>query len=132
MLYLIISIAFMFSGCAAMFNGRRQVVSVKTEPSGANIRFSTGETCTSPCVLELKRKKSAIIYVEMAGYKPINDILRREISPIAAVDLLFFWPGLIVDAMNGGAWDLRPNKFDFTLTKDAAIADATPKILEQK
>ena len=44
------------SGCATVINGTSQDYKVKTDPSGATVKFTNGSTCVSPCEISLKRR----------------------------------------------------------------------------
>ena len=58
------------SACATVTRGTRQNYVIETDPAGARIALSTGETCTSPCTLRLKRKAGFTVTVTMDGSRP--------------------------------------------------------------
>lgn len=59
--------ALMLSGCATMFRGTTQQVSINTDPPGATVTTSTGQSCTSPCLFEAQRKNTLQVTIEKDG-----------------------------------------------------------------
>jgi hypothetical protein len=47
--------ALSLAGCATVVRGAREPFHIVSFPSGATVQLSTGETCRTPCTLELPR-----------------------------------------------------------------------------
>jgi len=103
------------SGCATITRGTTQAYNVNSIPSGASVRFSTGETCTTPCVLEKKRNEPFVVNVVKEGYEPYEIQVSSETCSEATQTTLanlvmmgsVLWCSL--DAVLGANQDLSPN-----------------------
>lgn len=111
----------LFSGCATITRGTTEAYNVTSVPSGAAVSFSTGETCTTPCVLEKKRNEPFVVNIAKEGYESIdievtaevcNDIVKTTMANLAMVGSVV-WCSL--DAILGATWDLFPNPGAATL-----------------
>ena len=123
MSYLIIAGCLAMSGCAAMFNGRKQEVPISSTPLGVTVKTAHGESCTTPCVLELRRKKANVLVFEKDGYDTQSFVMEKTISPPILADFLFFWPGLLVSLPMGSQWDLKPKSVNVTMAEVTAKAE---------
>lgn len=111
----------MFTGCATITRGTTEAYNVTSVPSGALVSFSTGETCTTPCVLEKKRKEPFVVNIAKEGYEPIDIQVTTETCSDAASTTLanlamigsVIWCSL--DALLGATQDLFPNPSVATL-----------------
>ena len=68
-MFLFHALAILFSclivaGCATIIRGTTQDVSVNTVPYRSQGAFSNGQSCTSPCTIEVKRDQSLQITIE--------------------------------------------------------------------
>lgn len=110
------------SACATITRGTRQNFVIETDPAGANVTLSTGQTCTSPCTLRLKRKHDFSVTATMAGYQDATAevVSRMRAGGGAALAGNLVAGGVIggvVDATNGSLNDLRPNPLRITMTR---------------
>jgi hypothetical protein len=105
----------MFSGCATITRGTSEAYNVTSVPSGAFVSFSTGETCTTPCVIEKKRNEPFVVNIVKDGYEPFDiDVTTetcREAASTTIANLVMIgsvvWCSL--DAILGSTLDLYPN-----------------------
>jgi len=109
------------SACATITRGTRQWYVIETDPPGANIALSTGQTCTTPCRLKLKRKHDFTVTATMAGYQDATAevVSRMRAGGGAALAGNVVAGGIIggvVDATNGSLNDLRPNPLRIVMT----------------
>lgn len=56
------------AGCATVVLGARQPFQIVSVPAGAHVQLSTGESCVTPCNLELPRSVAFQARVSLAGY----------------------------------------------------------------
>ncbi|HZL01291.1 MAG TPA: hypothetical protein VFC47_15500 [Caulobacteraceae bacterium] len=55
-------------GCATVVLGAHEPFEIVSSPAGAHVDLSTGETCVTPCKLELPRAVAFQARVSMPGY----------------------------------------------------------------
>lgn len=118
---ILLSIAYLgFTGCATITRGTTEAFVVKTEPSGAKVRLSSGETCVSPCTLEKKHKDNFEVFIEKPGYESTHVSVISQVAGGGAAGMAgnVFLGGLIgaaVDAGTGATKELVPNPLEVTL-----------------
>ena len=110
------------SACATITRGTRQNYVIETDPPGANIQLSTGQTCVSPCTLRLKRKDDFRVTATLDGYEPAEAevVSRMRAGGGAALAGNVVAGGIIggvVDATNGSLNDLRPNPLRISMVR---------------
>lgn len=108
------------SACATITRGTSETFKVITTPSAAAVALSTGERCTSPCALKLKRKIEFTVTATKDGYQPATAKIESKIKgggvAGAAGNLVFGGIiGGVVDGSNGSMRDLTPNPLYMTL-----------------
>jgi PEGA domain len=124
-----IAVALSLSACATVTRGTKQKFTVTSEPPGADVRLTTGETCTTPCTLKLKRKNEFVVTVSKPGYQSVDMPVRGRmrgggVAGAAGNVLIGGIVGGIVDGSNGSLLDLRPNPLALTLVPVAPPATA--------
>jgi uncharacterized protein YceK len=97
------------SGCATIIRGTSEQVSVNTNPVGAQIDFSNGQSCTSPCTIKTKRNKSLQINISKAGCATQTATMIPTLSGGGVI------MGGLVDYGTGAVYDLEPNPLTITL-----------------
>lgn len=91
------------SGCATAIRGTTQQISINSQPVGAHVTLSNGQSCTTPCNLEVKRKDSLQLTLEKEGCQPQTTAM---VPSLAGGGVLL---GGIVDYGTGAVYDLQPN-----------------------
>lgn len=100
----------LLAGCATIVRGTEQNVTVNTVPNGANVAFSNGQSCTSPCSISAKRNQEINVVVTMEGCASQTAFVRPRIS--TGGGLL----GGLPDLATGAVYDLEPSDLSFMLT----------------
>ena len=108
------------SGCATVTRGTKQKFEIKSQPPGADVSMTTGDTCITPCTLKLKRKTGFVATITKQGYKPAQVSVTSAVHGGGVVGaagnlLIGGLIGGVVDGSNGSMKDLRPNPIDVTL-----------------
>lgn len=121
----------MGSGCATITRGTTEAWVVESEPAGAQVRLSSGQTCTTPCTLELKRKNNFGVEIEKEGYDRVSTQVVSSNSRAGAVGMAgnVLFGGLIgigVDAASGATKELRPNPLVVKLVSSRGQASTAP------
>ena len=101
-------------GCATITRGTSEAFVIESEPPGAHVRLSTGETCRTPCTLKKKRKESFVVHIEKPGYEPVEVQVTNQVAGAGAAGMAgnVILGGLIgaaVDAGSGAMLELVPN-----------------------
>lgn len=115
------------SACATVTRGTKETFKIQTTPTAASVALSSGETCTSPCALKLKRKKEFTVTATLPGYKPATAEVKSKvkgggIAGGAGNILLGGVIGAVVDGSNGSMRDLTPNPLIMTLEPEMTPA----------
>jgi hypothetical protein len=62
--------ALSLGGCATVVNGVHQDLTFASDPEGAVVALSTGQSCTTPCEYSLRRGHDLRVDFRKDGYKP--------------------------------------------------------------
>ena len=124
------------SACATITRGTRQDYVIETNPEGAQIELSTGQTCTSPCNLRLPRKHDFVVTARMAGYEDARAQVESRVraggvAGAAGNVLVGGLIGVAVDGSSGAMNDLRPNPLRIEMVPLGMVADAAATPVEE-
>lgn len=109
------------ASCATVIRGTKETAKFESTPSGAEVTAESISadklgpfSCTTPCELELKRKRDWKVVFAKDGYKPVEAVLEKKVTGggIASGAGNVIAGGIIgigVDAGTGANLDLRPN-----------------------
>lgn len=102
------------SGCATMFTGSTQQVTVSSQPPGARVMVNGAYTGVTPVALLLKTERDQTITLQREGYRDSTGVVFREFNPVAALNLLSLvcWA---IDIATGAIWRLTPGAVHVTL-----------------
>ena len=110
-LALLVSICSGVTSCASIIHGKRQEISVSTNPPGASVSDGTN-TWMTPARISLERKKTHLLTFSKAGYHTQTVPINRVISSAVFANILI--PGGIIgwgiDAISGAQWRLVPEQ----------------------
>lgn len=119
---LVLAACFVLGGCASVTRGWSEDISLASTPEGAVATVSGNEshTCTTPCVVQVKRSSELQVSFEKPGYAPQVVVLTREVAPegvagFAGNVLIGGLIGMGVDAASGATMDHKPNPVIVTL-----------------
>lgn len=113
--------AALFSGCASIFRGSSEKLIIQSNPSGAEVRLSTGQSGITPYEVEVKRKDTIFIAITKNGYKPLDTAVISSIDGgslgVGTVANVLFLPIVndIVDYKTGANYSHKPNPLIVTL-----------------
>lgn len=99
----------LLSGCATIIRGTEQQVSINTNPVGAHIQFSTGQSCETPCTMTVKRNASLQLDISKQGCATQTATM---VPTLAGGGVIL---GSLVDYGTGAVYDLQPNPLTVTL-----------------
>ena len=115
-----VAVALCLPACATVTRGTKQKFVIETTPTGADVALSTGQKCTSPCNLKLKRKDAFTAKFSKEGYQPAEAHIESSMrggggAALAGNVLIGGIFGAVVDASSGSMNDLQPNPLRVTL-----------------
>jgi hypothetical protein len=124
------------ASCATITRGTRTAFTVETVPSGAYVRLSTGQECTStPCTFpQISREAEFMVTVCKPGYRTVTANVTHETAGAGGVGmagnvLIGGIIGAAVDANSGATQNLVPNPLVVHLEAEAATpAVAAPAV----
>ncbi len=126
------------AGCATITRGTSEVLVIETEPPGASAEITPGGfKCTTPCSVELKRKKDYVIEIQRDGYEPVKVDVLSQIAGAGAAGMAgnVILGGIIgagVDAVSGATKQLVPNPVKVNLVRIQQQEALTSTVSTQK
>lgn len=126
---LLAAIGLALSGCATITRGTTDDLLIQSEPDGASVELSSGQTCRTPCSLELKRKNDYRLYMRKEGFQDADIKVESKVAVAGAAGMAgnVLIGGVIgagVDAFSGATNSLKPNPVHVHLVvRDPADAD---------
>ena len=116
-LLVLITFAFLSSGCATLTRGDRQLVTINSEPNDAKVKVD-GLQGRTPYSASLAREKEYIVTVSKEGYEDQQVQITRSFGALAIFgNLPWLLIGVIVDLCTGSAYKLNPTNVDIQLEK---------------
>jgi hypothetical protein len=120
------------SGCATITRGTTEAWTVESDPAGANVTLSSGETCKTPCTLTKKRKDPFMVTVEKEGHETVQTQILSQVAGAGAAGmagnvLIGGLIGIGVDAASGATKELKPNPLVLKLVKVSGSVSALPE-----
>ena len=115
------------TGCATIFRGSAQDVSVTSSPGGASVYVNGNSAGTTPCTVKLKRSESHVVRVELDGYRPYEVQLDKKLDIGWTVVSLWLGAGggLIIDAITGAIYTIDPGTVSARFSNDSASIGST-------
>ena len=110
----VVIISFIGSGCATIFCGKYQDVSVNTDPEGAEVYVDRHKKGVTPIELEIPRKKNATIKLKKEGYRDEFVLIKQRINPLCYLSYLL-GPIILIDYGTGAIWSMTPTDVEITL-----------------
>lgn len=96
-------------GCATLLNGTHQDVDFMSDPNGAVVAISTGQTCTTPCEFSMRRGDDLRVDFDLEGYKPEFVYVQSRLGGSTFGNILAGGGiGAVVDGSNGASNHLYP------------------------
>jgi len=120
------------TGCATVTRGVHESLVIETDPAGAKVALSTGETGTTPTSFRIKRKGAVVVTVSKEGYETVVINVTTQVAAAGAAGMAgnVLVGGVIgagIDAFSGGMLEHKPNPVKVTMVAVKAPATiATP------
>jgi hypothetical protein len=123
--------ALLVQGCATITRGTTEAWTVETDPIGAEVTLSSGESCTTPCTLTKKRKEAFMVTIEKEGFETVRTQIQSQVAGAGAAGmagnvLVGGIIGIGVDAATGATKELKPNPLVIKMIAVGGSASALP------
>ncbi len=102
----------LLTSCATIVRGTEQQISINTNPTGAKVQISNGQSCNSPCSLKVKRDQPLQLTISNEG---CSTQTASMIPSLAGGGVIM---GGLIDYGTGAVYDLQPNPMTITLDCD--------------
>lgn len=128
----IVMSAFIVSSCATVFRGSSEMISFTSNPSGADVRLSSGQFCITPCSLDVTRKGDIDVTMEKSGYKTHKTAIPATIDGGAVAGFTAFNFVMIpivndvVDYNTRANYSRKPNPFHLEMIAVDAVDEYPP------
>src|SRR5712692_1897743 len=90
------------TGCATIFAGGPQSVTLKSDPTGATYQYGPYSGRTPDTIQASRQELAHTATFKLAGYEDKTVPVQTGIQGVTWLDILF-WPGFLVDFLNGSA-----------------------------
>lgn len=112
--------ALLFSGCATVTRGTKDVLVIESDPSNADVSLSNGMVGKTPTSFKVPRKHALTVTIQKDGYESAIVQVNPAVSGGGAAGMAgnVLVGGIIgvgVDAVTGATMSLRPNPVRVTL-----------------
>ncbi len=115
----------LLGACATVTRGTTNQIQIMSEPSGATVRTSLNQSCTTPCTMTVGRKDEFSVVISMAGFKDQVVEVRTRIAGAGAAGLVgnVLVGGVIglgADAITGASLEHFPNPIQVILVRGSS------------
>jgi hypothetical protein len=130
---LLIALLPLTGACATITRGTSEAWTVTSDPSGAEVKLSTGQECITPCTLKLKRKESFTVTIHKPGYRTVTTQVISQVAGAGAAGMAgnLIVGGIIgvgVDAATGATKERKPNPLEVVLeVEESASRGSRPR-----
>ncbi|MFU8861632.1 MAG: PEGA domain-containing protein [Cyclonatronaceae bacterium] len=112
---------FMTQACGTIIQGTTQQVGISSSPSNATVTINGQSKGNTPMLVDLKRKDSHMVRIELDGFEPYETTLTRQVSGWVWGNIVFGGLiGLVVDASSGGMYKLTPDQIEAEMRNKVA------------
>jgi hypothetical protein len=110
---LILAVLLFSQGCCSLFKSDNQVITIDSEPDGADVEVGPYRGKT-PYTVDIPRGKEYTIRTTLNGETQTRK-MNKEIAGLYWVNILI-WPGLIVDLATGKMFEYQPATYNFNFS----------------
>ena len=118
MVGMFIVLSILLSGCATLFTGTKDTLTIESEPPGAKVYIDGIEYGVTPATIVLSRPgfSGKMVTLKLKGYKPVSFVLQKEFNSVAILNLGSIL-GWLIDIGTGSIYKYSPKYYKFTLEK---------------
>ena len=112
----VVALSLLISGCATVFSGSTQSLSIDSDPSGASVRLNGEQVGNTPWSGIVKRKRNLTVNLEKAGYEREQRAIVGNFNPVSILSI-FLWDLGTTDFITGAMWEYTPDSYYFKMRK---------------
>lgn len=121
------------AGCATVVRGTHETFHIVSTPAGATAQLSSGESCVTPCAVELPRANAFQVRVAKPGFVTQTVAVRSVGSGAGGIGLLSNAVvggivGASVDLSSGAMRNLSPNPLKVDLASTSVDSPAATQV----
>jgi len=116
----------MFSGCATIFTGTRDLIHFNSEPRGAMVFINGVERCVTPCAVRVGRSVNETdVMIRLEGYESRMFVLDQDFNVVSILNLgnLLGWG---IDVISGAVMRYGLRHYEVNLTREQHSALLNP------
>ncbi len=127
----------LLSSCATVLRGTHDKLRVESEPSGADVALSSGESGITPVTFIKKRTDQFLVTIKKTGYQTRSVAVQSKFSASGGAAVLGNaiaggLVGAIVDGSTGATKSLYPNPISVGLIPNGKLTPTSRKSLVMK
>lgn len=104
-------IAAILNSCATIVQGSHQSISISSNPTNAYIWVDRNYVGNTPLIVDMSRKDTHIVRIELPGYQAYEICLARKVNGWIFGNIIFGGVvGIAVDAITGAFYKLTPEQ----------------------
>lgn len=107
----------LLTGCATIFKGTDQVLTITSDPDGATVRIDGKPVGVTPLSTKVKKNSVDSIMIEKEGFRTETMPLDKKFDGITLLST--FWDLSTTDLVSGAAYEYQPSTYHFKMKKDA-------------
>ncbi len=107
----------LLTGCATVFKGTDQVLTITSDPDGATVRIDGKPVVVTPLSTKVKKNSADSIMVEKDGFRTETMPLDKKFDGVTLLSI--FWDLGTTDFVTGAAYEYQPSTYHFKMKKDA-------------
>ncbi len=107
----------LLTGCATVFKGTDQVLTITSDPDGATVRIDGKPVGVTPLSTKVKKNSADSIIVEKDGFRAETMPLDKKFDGVTLLSI--FWDLGTTDFVTGAAYEYQPSTYHFKMKKDA-------------
>lgn len=107
----------LLTGCASVFKGTDQVLTITSDPDGATVRIDGKPVGVTPLSTKVKKNSADSIMIEKDGFRTETMPLEKKFDGVTLLSI--FWDLGTTDFVTGAAYEYQPSTYHFKMKKDA-------------
>ncbi len=125
------------NGCASIIKGTKGKIAFTTEPAGAKVCLSSGQTGTTPTEFVLPKKQERTTFtVTKAGFCQEKGVIAANASSsgiaLTAIGIGAYFSPMIIDIINKSYRDFDQTEFNIKLRPNGTLPNTDPSPLKEE